>query len=147
MEYCCSQCGEMQDENEFYPSDLVNAKDGKWTSCKKCHLARGVKSKRTLKRKIRNLYFDMKHRAKRRGLNSIKFKTETFIKWCYDNGIEKFYKDWVESGFESNKSPSIDRIYSTKDYTLDNIQLCTWEWNHWKRNHNDGLLFKDEIPF
>jgi len=42
-----------------------------------------------------------------------------------------FYLEWGNSGFRE-KSPSIDRIDSTKGYTKDNIQIISWKANRLK---------------
>jgi len=145
--YLCNQCGKEKDEKDFYKSDLELARRGLWTSCKDCHKARGVKCKRTLRRKVRDMYFGMVRRSQDDGLQPVRFKIETFIQWANRNNVESFYNRWVESGYDKGLAPSVDRIHSTGDYTLKNIQLCTWKWNDWKKNNHDGLLFDSDTPF
>lgn len=49
------------------------------------------------------------------------------MEWCkktYPTFIS-LYRIWQDSGFERKLTPSIDRIDSSKGYTLDNIQWLT----------------------
>lgn len=59
-------------------------------------------------------------------------KTE-WLEWCYkDNNYKKFiniYNQWVQNNFERKYAPSIDRINSSKTYTVDNIQWLTFSEN------------------
>jgi hypothetical protein len=62
----------------------------------------------------------------------------------------RLFNNWVESGYNHKLSPSIDRIESTKGYTLDNIRWVTHSVNSslgsknlQKKKFNDltGLVF------
>ncbi len=46
-----------------------------------------------------------------------------------DNGL---HKRWVESGYDKDLKPSVDRIDSELSYTLDNIEMMTWAENNAK---------------
>lgn len=50
-------------------------------------------------------------------------KTE-FILWCRKNISEfkRLHREYVESGFDKKKAPSVDRINPNRGYSLDNIQ-------------------------
>ena len=48
----------------------------------------------------------------------------------------KLYEDWVGSDYDRKLSPSIDRIDSSKGYTLDNIQWITHSENSRKGSLN-----------
>lgn len=48
------------------------------------------------------------------------------------------HSQWVSFCYYKWLTPSVDRIDSTKPYTLDNIQLMTWI-----DNHNKGLLERE----
>lgn len=45
------------------------------------------------------------------------------------SNFHKIWNNWVQSGFEKDLSPSVDRKDNTLSYTLDNIQLVTWRQN------------------
>jgi len=49
-------------------------------------------------------------------------------------------KEWIISNYDKSKTPSIDRIDSKKPYTLDNIQLMTWDENLKKGRLENGEL-------
>lgn len=44
----------------------------------------------------------------------------------------ELFDKWVESGYNRDLVPSVDRKDPTKGYTLDNIQLMTWRENREK---------------
>lgn len=55
---------------------------------------------------------------------------DTFYKWSEnDLNYLTLYKDWVDSDYNSKLSPSIDRIDSSKGYSLGNIQWITHSEN------------------
>ena len=67
----------------------------------------------------------------------------------------ELYAAWKTAGYPKNKAPSVDRLDDNKGYTLDNIQLLTWEQNRTKAhaarvtstlivNHRAVLAFKPE---
>lgn len=51
---------------------------------------------------------------------------ETFYSWAKDNAqFLSLHSFWVETGYDKESSPSIDRVDSTKGYTLDNMRWVT----------------------
>lgn len=50
-------------------------------------------------------------------------KTEFMNRFINDKVFLRLYKAWQESNFQMNLCPSIDRIDSTKGYTIDNIRF------------------------
>lgn len=61
-------------------------------------------------------------------------KQELIDKFMYTPKFEKLYNEWVVSGYKTSQKPSIDRIDYRKPYTLNNLQLLTWEKNFAKAN-------------
>ncbi len=47
---------------------------------------------------------------------------------------DKIYDKWVESGYDKNLKPSIDRKNDSKGYTFSNITMTTWYQNNMKKN-------------
>lgn len=52
------------------------------------------------------------------------------------------WQEWVDSGYNTRLRPSIDRVDFRRHYTLDNIQLITWEENNIK-----GILEANSIKY
>ena len=61
-----------------------------------------------------------------------------FYEWARDNEqFIKLFMDYQQSGFDRKLAPSVDRIDSSKGYTLDNI-----EWVTHSENSRRGTLSK-----
>jgi hypothetical protein len=61
--------------------------------------------------------------------------------WLYENNFKELFDDWVASGYKKNIKPSVDRINDFKPYSLDNIQLGTWQdnINHFASDTINGI--------
>lgn len=62
------------------------------------------------------------------------------LNWLHDRFLndtkfKRLYAEWVKSGYNKWKKPSIDRINRLKPYTKDNIQLLSWADNRAKENN------------
>lgn len=92
---------------------------------------------RTKKGKLMRTYRNMESRTKGvvkgkshlyQGLEIL--SRQSFYDWslsCKD--FNSLYDDWVSSGFDKKLSPSIDRIDTSKGYTLDNMRWLTHSEN------------------
>ena len=51
------------------------------------------------------------------------------------------WNNWIESNYDKMTKPSVDRLDDYKGYSLDNIQLMTWEENKAKgsRDRKNGV--------
>lgn len=90
----------------------------------------GKRSRRTPNGVITTLFICMKRRSKQRKHAPPKFTKVQLTKWLYDNGFQKLYDDWVNSGYNRWKKPSCDRLDDSKGYSFDNMRLVTWKENH-----------------
>ena len=73
-------------------------------------------------------------------------------KFIDDKKFNRLFNEWVKSGYVKNRKPSIDRINFKKDYTIDNIEVKTWEDNRYKQRMEIKLIngkrvgaFKDSV--
>jgi hypothetical protein len=58
---------------------------------------------------------------------------DNFIEWSLtDENFNRIFKAWHEAGNPRALSPSVDRVDTTKGYTLDNIQWVTNHFNSMK---------------
>jgi hypothetical protein len=59
--------------------------------------------------------------------------------WLYSSPLyHTLHKAWVDSGYEKDSKPSIDRMDESIGYTWDNIQLMTWRENRYKQYIDRG---------
>ena len=75
--------------------------------------------------------------------------------WCLQiSNFRRVYTDWVDSNYDPELKPSINRLDNSKTYSLDNIEVITWKNNKEKayediRNnllHNPTLLNNGHRP-
>lgn len=91
-----------------------------------------MKERRTLRGYLRDIF---KHARQRVLKGRSRAKRITFSKdELFDFAINhssypRLHAEWVASGYQPRLSPSIDRIDSRGDYTLDNIQFITKHQN------------------
>jgi len=146
----CSSCKEEKFLSEFTLNKA--AKDGLQYKCKSCDLfyqtkrrkekAEDLKNYSRTYQKKRREAFDYrlqmllnasKQRAKLKNREHTLTLQDLKDKYPSDNKCPVFGFDleFNSAGFRET-SPSIDRIDSTKGYTLDNIQIISWKANRLK---------------
>lgn len=91
------------------------------------------KYRRSIKGLVSNLYGHQ--RANTRNHGQPIYTKEEFRDWILSQPhFNSMYNDWVDSDYSSRLTPSVDRIEEDKGYTLNNIQLMTWESNDRKED-------------
>lgn len=122
----CILCGKIKWVKEFRKSA-----EGWQSKCKVCMLS----NERTKKNKIKKIYQNQIRNAKHRKDPIPTYTKQELVDWCMTQPIyHKLYKAWEQSGFKRKQAPSCDRINDYTSYTLDNLQLTTWEFNE-HRSH------------
>lgn len=86
---------------------------------------------------LMRLYRNMQSRIT--GVQSVKYHLyknkelldrDSFYKWAKGNeDFLSLYKEWVSKGYEMKLTPSVDRIDSSKGYTLENMEWVTHSEN------------------
>lgn len=88
---------------------------------------------RSLRGLICQRYARQKKSSNKREHDKPAYTIEELVSWCFKQDLYfKLFDNWVYSDYDTNLSPSIDRIDSNLPYTLDNIQLMTWQENKHK---------------
>ena len=118
------ECGETNEKN-FYKQNGYYFK-----LCKKCYNEKRKSKYKTLDYYIKRMYHNAKQRNDKYNYGEFKLGDyETLKKWLFKKGIEKIWKEYVASGYDRMKSPSMDRIDPYKGYFYKNLDLGTWEDN------------------
>ena len=131
----CSKCGKIKSFKEF--NKRTNSKDGLMGDCRICHNKRCKKYYKTLRGMIVGIYNSQTFHSKRRNHTLQDYTSEELINHAVEKtNIIEMYTNWVKSGYNSNLKPSFDRLDDYKPYTLDNLQLITWEENN-KKGYED----------
>ena len=93
---------------------------------------------RTIKGLVKKIYAHQIRNTKQRGHELPKYTEEELYDWFIaENSKSCIYENWVNSNYDKELIPSIDRLINTKTYSIDNIQLVTWKRN--KELANEGI--------
>jgi len=124
----CYDCGEAKEYSEYCKNNAKS--DGLNHICKRCAGVRGQVYFRTEKGLIKRIFHNQKRRSKDDNSKKVKYTFDEFYKWCCGQGeFYRLHKNWVESGYDKHKTPSVDRIDDYGCYEFKNIQLMTWGCN------------------
>lgn len=118
-------------------------------TCKSCTREQAKKSSKNLVPTILRTYHKQKARTRVKKLPEIGYNKKQLYDYliCNDEFI-LLHKEWAESGFKKELSPTIDRINPMLGYSFDNIQIMSWGENNRKGRHSikTGLNTKTLVP-
>lgn len=144
MEKRCFVCGVVKPLDAFYAHPKTTDRHlGKCKECTKRYMrerdTREIDKRRyrtNPDRYLKHKYYMMKRRVEGKtnhqsynGKEIMSF--DEWTKWNIEVApiFDALFKAWVESGWDRNRAPSIDRIDSSKGYTIDNVQWLTTHEN------------------
>lgn len=86
---------------------------------------------------ISNIYGAQKNGSKKRNHPMPEYTNHELREWALSQPIfHILYNNWVKSNFDKKLTPSFDRKNDYSPYTLDNLQIMTWE-NNMAKGHFD----------
>lgn len=131
----CTKCGEVRSLDEFGP-DKKNL-DGKHFWCKSCMNKSTKERRKTKEGTVSLIYGSQRNSSRKRGHPMPDYSNLELRTWLFSQDLfHELFNKWVESGYDKWKKPSCDRIDNSEPYTLDNLQLMTWQENY--ENGNKG---------
>ena len=142
----CTKCKKDKKIHKF--SNDKRAIDGHTSVCKKCDKVRSMIYKRSMIGLVSRIYNNQKTVSERRGYAQPKYSMVELREWLLLNKTYiHLHDEWVVSNYKYGLSPSVDRRDDYESYTLDNIQVMTWDENNLKGNVDqiNGKLNKRNV--
>ncbi len=135
----CTMCHKDQDVGNFYADSISD--NGLQARCKSCaSIIRSayVKTKGGLTSRI---YGKQRECSRKRGHQDPDYTLKELRTWMYAQpNFEELFDNWVQSGYNKFKRPSVDRLDDNIGYSFNNIQLVTWLENDRKyRDRNKDI--------
>ncbi|MCK5343243.1 MAG: hypothetical protein KAR20_07555 [Candidatus Heimdallarchaeota archaeon] len=136
----CTKCGELKSLSNYY--NHKHTISGLHSLCKSCMAESCRASRKTKGGVIFDALAGQKKRSKNKDMSIPNYTLEELRQWALNQEIfHKLYKNWVNSGYKKMFKPSFDRINDYNPYTLNNIQITTWQENYDRGNKDrvDGI--------
>ena len=124
----CNNCQTVKPLNDF--SKDKSRKDGIRADCKKCNVERATSLSRTQNGLVGKIYSHQKKSSEKRCHHLPLYTLDELKAWVFSQAnFYRLYDAWVDSGYNTELRPSIDRLDDYVGYSFDNIRLTTWENN------------------
>ncbi len=124
----CSKCAEWKEINNFSPRN--NRKKGYQPSCKACTNAHKRKYRKSKIGVIARIFENQISHSQSRKHAAPTYNKQELKEWLYAQPLfHKLYDNWKRLDYQKWYIPSVDRKNDYIGYTLDNIQLMTWQEN------------------
>ena len=139
----CTICGIEKPLSEYTPRK--DRPCGYYSRCKECDRKRGEKIRHSKNGLISTIIRDQRKASKHRGHTPPAYTLDELKSWVFSQpNFETLFNEWVASGFDKWKKPSIDRIDEKLSYNFSNIRLVTWRENLDKQSlkHRAGINTK-----
>lgn len=124
----CTQCGENKPLDEFAKNPRAN--DGRRSNCKDCSYKKTRDWNRSPKGVAVRLWHKHIARSDQRGHTRPDYGKEWLINFIMTHPeYPRLHKEYVDSGYDRYKCPSIDRLDDNIGYRKDNIRLVSFAEN------------------
>lgn len=137
QERTCTRCNETKILSKFSIAKL--GRFGTRSTCKECEKSYAKNRYRTKEGLATKLYSAQKASSRQRKMDMPNYSRDDLFLWLIkQENFNRLYLDWINSGYNTKLTPSVDRLDDYKSYTFDNIRLVTWEENN-KKIHSDEI--------
>lgn len=143
IEKRCYRCEKIKPLVEFNKNK--SKPSGHGDECRECKNELDTQYRRTELGLIAKIYGTQKKSSIRREHLAPTYSKAQLIDFMYKNNYIELYTTWVLSGYDTNLVPSIDRINRNLPYTLENIQLVTWEFNNQKGREENKETYSKRV--
>jgi hypothetical protein len=127
----CSKCKVEKTLNEF--STRKEVKDGVRSACRLCTSKIYQAYSRTKKGLTKEIYSGQRNSSRIRKHPLPDYTLNELREWCFSQPLfNDLYNDWVKSDYNRWLRPSCDRTDDYQGYSLDRLQLMTWDKNKQK---------------
>lgn len=125
----CTKCHTDKPIEEF-PKDKSN-KRGYKAFCKDCAYAMTKRWARSEAGVITHTWHHQVRHSITRGHDAPEYTREQLTEWMLNHPkFSRLYAEWVDSGFDRDLKPSVDRLDNRYGYSFDNIRLVTFRENY-----------------
>ena len=124
----CAKCKIFLDVKYF--SKNKSKFDGYGTECKVCCITINREYRRTKVGLIGQIYSHQKSKSRKRNYNPPSYTKQELVDWTLNQPkFHALFAEWKLSNYNVNLTPSVDRKNDYISYTINNIQIMTWEEN------------------
>jgi len=125
----CTKCETIKDISEF-PKDKSN-KRGYKSFCKECAYAMTYRWTKSESGVVTTAWHHQVKHSITRGHTPPQYTKEELADWMLNHpSWNRLYSDFVDSGYERDVRPSVDRLNNNYGYSFDNIRLVTFRENY-----------------
>lgn len=131
----CSKCKQIFPLDNFHAREHTSIYTGKvkiyyGSYCKSCNTLLALERRQSVKGMYQDIYNGQIGSSKQRKHALPNYTFEELVTWIDSQpNAKELIQAWVDSGYVKNLKPSCDRLDDYLPYTLDNLQLTTWEAN------------------
>ena len=127
----CSVCKQVKELKEFTTNN--RNPDGKASHCKVCKAKMAYEQRGSIEGVVTEMYSSQRACSKKRDMAMPTYTKVELKDWLLAQPSFKIlYDGWIKSGRDVKLKPSVDRLDDYLGYTMQNIQLVSWETNNLK---------------
>ncbi|MEA3279657.1 MAG: hypothetical protein U9Q38_03525 [Thermodesulfobacteriota bacterium] len=139
----CTKCNIDKPVEEF--SKRRDRPIGRRSDCKECESALRTAHYRSEEGVLSTIWSTQRRNCRERGHEYPTYSKEELGEWVVSHPEwERLYTNWVESGYDKQEKPSVDRLDDYTSYSMNNIRLVSYKDNReaYYKHSMDGTTTK-----